>query len=156
MTHRSLSSIPRRHAFSLVETMLAVALLGLVLDAGVDLFNASFHATHESELAANQNSTMDSALWVLRQDAWAAGRISVTDPHTVQLLAPDGTAILWRIDPTGAIHRTLGQAGRKWPAIAKDWKFRSTGPSLIVTDSSPPEPQDLQLVSQLLLARRTP
>ena len=145
----------RRHAFTLMELLMTMSLLvvvGLVID---QVFHATLTTWTDTDRTTKRYASVDSAISALRADAWRAAQITVSDPKHATLTFPGHSQITWTLSPDGNAART-DSAGHqtRWPSIAAAWTFSADPTTLIVTASSP-QPQQLRLISQILLANRS-
>jgi prepilin-type N-terminal cleavage/methylation domain-containing protein len=95
------------NGFTLVETLLAVSLLGVFSLLAFRLIGSNMHIT-EATLAADSNTArFDRAVSMLRADVAGSTSIDMPEPGTLRIKGSDGQPIEWKI--TGnTLSRTLG------------------------------------------------
>jgi prepilin-type N-terminal cleavage/methylation domain-containing protein len=142
----------RRRAFSLVEMIVALSMLGFVLVAGGQLFRSTVMLSTDSSNLSNHSFQIDSALDQMRRDVWGCTSIQVSDAHHAQL-----GAIAWSVSSDGAVHRTDASGKTMtWPSISATWALSSDGPWLTVSDKASHDWQAVRLVSQAMLLEGRP
>jgi hypothetical protein len=104
---------------------------------GERLFAATFKLSRDTAEAQNSIATTESALRLLRDDVWSAGKIDVKDAHNVELASGGGSSktVSWTIKDAAMIrHDASGDDRWTVPAGAT---FASDGAtlSLLTPDS---------------------
>jgi len=144
-----------RPAFTLTESLIALALLTVVLSVGGELFRSIVHLSAENARAMNQSARTDSVLSRLRQDVWGCDDIVIASPQTVRLRIPGEDWITWEIGADGSAVRRVGDSPAwRCESVAMGWILQREGDCLRIDDLSGPQAGQVRLVSQLLLARR--
>ena len=102
----------RPRAFTITELLLALGVLGLFAAAATQLFHATFRVNHSMAKQQDAANSFESALAVMRADAWVAADIATPDEATAKL----GT-VTWTVRD-GVMARDAGDGGavRTWPA----------------------------------------
>ena len=160
MTDRPLRS-RRRSGITLMETMIALGLLGTFVLVSTALINASLRVPREGSNAQSDRSRFDAALARLRGDVWSADGVAVAGDGALVVHLTDGRAVIWRVggDGTWTRHAPRVAGGRfddaqTWPAIAPGVTFRAAGPTLVVEfpETAGDDGGRVRLVSQVLLS----
>jgi prepilin-type N-terminal cleavage/methylation domain-containing protein len=141
--------IGRRPGFTLLEMIMALALLGAFMTAATRLFYVSFRTIHSTELSRNQAARMDHFLAELRRDVWAARRATVSESGELALEL-EGRRITWSA-AEGGVHRLEAgpqqqEAVRTWTSMPK-MRFAATpsGVELLVSTAQGDERIELVL-----------
>jgi prepilin-type N-terminal cleavage/methylation domain-containing protein len=143
----------RRSGMTIVELLLAIGVLGVFALAATQLFYATFRISHATAQQQDAAGSFDSALSVLRGDAWTATEITAPDPKTAKL-----GKVTWTIHET-TLTRDAGDGShpRTWP-MPKGLTFASDGVSLVlhVPAARGERGGDIKMVSEpLTLSRLT-
>jgi prepilin-type N-terminal cleavage/methylation domain-containing protein len=75
----------RRRAFSLLELLVAIGLLGFFAVAATQLFRATVRISHTTAQRQDAAGSFETAIGVLRGDAWTAAEIAAPDATTAKL-----------------------------------------------------------------------
>lgn len=75
----------RRRAFSLIELLVVMALLGLVLALGSRVFVQTVRATRDARVYERDVALIEHTLRTLRADVWSATQISVPAADRLEL-----------------------------------------------------------------------
>ena len=147
----------RARGIALVEMLVAIGLIAVFLVISARLFTTTIRLSRQSHDAEERIARFDSAVRMLRADAWGAAEMSV-DAKGALRVARDGTSAVWRADETGALLRTetIGSdppREQRWPDLGGRLTFRVEGPILVVAgDERSGRAGELRLVSQVRLA----
>jgi type II secretory pathway pseudopilin PulG len=180
---RAVQPASLRRGYFLIEVMLVLGILGVFAIVASKLLitsmNASIYAQHRAETAER----FDLAMSQLRADVWPAKNIDA-DGLTTTLLQPDGSKVIWRIEPAApfATEPTAPNSGRmvnlsrhaepadgkaaapsndtRWNDLPPGMAFTAAGPTLRVrTPTASPSADSadsLTMISQLQLQGRMP
>ncbi len=148
--------MPRRRSrgFTMPELLFALGILGIFALAGTQLFYSTVRISRATAQQQDAAASFDSALTVLRGDAWVATEIAAPDPTTARL-----GKITWTIKDS-TLTRETGDSSRPhtWP-VPKGLTFAGDGASIVVripAASAGERGGDVRMVSEpLLLARLT-
>ena len=151
----------RGRGIALVEMLIAIGLIAMFLIISARLFTTTIRLSRQSHDAEERIARFDSAVRMLRADAWGAANMSV-DAKGVLTVARDRTSAVWRADETGALVRseTAGNdllREQRWPDLGGSLNFQVEGPVLVVAgDERSGRAGELRLVSQVRLAGMAP
>lgn len=144
----------------LIEMLVVIGLLAAFLIISARLLTSMIRLSRQASDAEDRIVRFDSAVRVLRGDAWSATGIA-GDAGAVTI-ERDQTTIEWRSAEDGSLVRTLNvpdapPQAQRWPELGGQLQFRVEGPVLIVAaDDSSGRTGELRLVSQVMLAGGTP
>ncbi len=111
----------KRHAFSLVEAVAAVAIIGLTLTIAGPLVASLIRGMGHTQRAATDLSRVDRTAALLRDDAWNAIHLAAANDRTLVCRQTNQRSVVWQIARTGrSMRRTVwrGEAQleqRTWP-----------------------------------------
>lgn len=148
---------PRARGFVLVELLIAIGLLVVFMIIAARLFTAMIRLSQQSAEAETRVARIDSAIRMLRADAWGATEMSV-DPGGTLTIGDAQNSVVWHSDEAGAMSRTEKIGGsspraQAWPELGGQLRFRVEGPVLVVAgDERSGRAGELRLVSQVRLA----
>ncbi|HTW94134.1 MAG TPA: type II secretion system protein [Tepidisphaeraceae bacterium] len=145
----------RRAGFTLIELLFAVVLLMFFLNFAGSLFRQTINTSRQSQQWSGQMQTADAAIAKLRGDVWGAGKITTT-ADSAQLMQPDGSEIDWRLNGSGSLTRFDGHRRMAWNIGQNNWRFDADGATLTILAKNAWKPQQIPLVSQVLLGRENP
>jgi prepilin-type N-terminal cleavage/methylation domain-containing protein len=167
-----------RGAFTILEMLVVIAMLGMFLVIVGRMSVSLIHATGKAQSAENALHRMDNVVRLLRRDVWGAESISVEPAdgdedatQTVTLTVPGGT-VIWHYgspSPAGSAGASPSPARlsrrtaidgvtdprQDWDHFPLDMRFAADGPSLLVTlpGGSMSSGDVLRLPSQTMLMR---
>jgi|GEM_PF-2508223 len=142
-----------RRGYSLMELLIALGLIMIVMNSAGDLYRAVVNSGRDQGNLSNRASRIDTAVNVMRRDAWGCSRIAVTDGKSAQLSLPDGDVLTWRIDADGNLSRTnAAGAHQEWSDIGRDWTFARDGVALTISNGDYHGITAIRMTSQMLLA----
>jgi hypothetical protein len=148
---------PRRRAvaaaFTITELLIVLSLYALISLAGGRLFNAAIRTGSGTAGAQNAAATTESALTVLRADAWSAAEIAPAGASVTLRPGGGGTStITWTSAGATLTRHVPGTPDRQWP-IGTGVTFSVDGPSLVLhlAASKRVQASDVRLVSELRL-----
>jgi type II secretory pathway pseudopilin PulG len=145
---------------TLLETMAALALIGVFATVTSHFFHSWATITQQTSAASATALSLDSAIAQLRRDVWGAQEIKPAAHRGVMIRPASGTWITWDVDADGALVRAGAVEGReetyRWPDLGPGLSLRSHGEGAILTVEEPKSgrKQVLRLVSQVQLLRR--
>jgi hypothetical protein len=132
----------------LLEMLYLIGILATAMLVEAWLFRSAMRATESAPRASLQHARLDGAIAALRADVWNARRIDLPDPATIALQMGNDTAVVWRLQESGA-SRTAGDQTQSF-AFAPALTARPAPAGVALADAA--HPQDvIQLNSQLLL-----
>jgi type II secretory pathway component PulJ len=99
--------------FTLTEMIVILGLFSIAGLIGSRLFAASMRVIGSAPAAQDQQVSLERMAVVLREDAWGAKEIQVSNEHSVTLIPSQNQAIHWQFTDTAAI-RTSGEVERHW------------------------------------------
>jgi len=149
----------RARGVMLVEVLMAISLLVIFMIVAARQFHTIIRLSQQTSEAEARLASYDSAIRVLRADAWGAADVSVDKAEAVTLRGTDGTSVVWRSDEVGALIRAETTAKdapprtQAWPELGGRLRFRVEGPVLVVAgDERTGRAGELRLISQVRLA----
>ena len=97
----------------MLELLFAIGILGIFALAATQVFHAAVRVSHASAQQQDAAVSFESAVGVLRGDAWVANEIAAPDPGTAKL-----GKITWTIKET-TLTRDDGDGSRPrtWPML---------------------------------------
>ena len=108
---------PRQHAFTLVEILFVLSMMGVAFLLEAQLFQISVRTVAAAPAAMNQQTSLERMAASLRQDVWSAAGIEIPDRRTLILHLPDNTTCRWLFGDSEA-SRLIDAAD---PASAQRW-----------------------------------
>ena len=175
--HRLSRRLSRRaRGFMLFEMLVALGLLAAFALIAVKLMTTSIKLSHDAAEADSRAVRFESALAVLRADAWNAVKFELPAPGTARLTRGDGSTAVWSADAEGGLSRTLSAAdgrgypeSRAWGSLPPGLTFEQADGVLLLVQparakrprgsrgeanlAAPAEPRRVPLLSQVNLAR---
>jgi Tfp pilus assembly protein PilX len=147
----------RNRGILLFEILIVLALLAVFLIVSARLFTSMIRLSRQASDAEDRMARFDSAVRMLRSDAWGAAEMSV-DAGEALTLSTDGGRIEWRSDEPSALTRIMTASDgttrqQRWPELGGRLRFRVEGPVLIVAgDERSGRAGEMHLTSQVQLA----
>ena len=86
-----------RRGFTLTELICVLILLSAFAIVAGRLFQTTFHLYYDTTQAQNAAASIDNSLGRLRDDAWSASKVDVSDPHTAILTLPGNHIVTWTL-----------------------------------------------------------
>lgn len=166
----------RARGFMMFEMLVALGLLAAFALIAVKLMTTSIKLSHDAAEADSRAIRFESALAVLRADAWNMVSFDLPSPRTARLTRADGSLAVWSADAEGGLSRTLSAADgrgyperRAWAALPPGLTFEQAGGVLLLVEparakrprgsraddaslAAPAEPRRVPLLSQTTLA----
>jgi prepilin-type N-terminal cleavage/methylation domain-containing protein len=140
-----------RRAFTIPELLMAIGILGIFAVAATQVFQATFRIGHATAQQQDAAASFDSAIGVLRADAWVATEIAAPDPATAKV-----GKVTWTINDT-TLTRDAGDGSRphSWP-MPKGVTFAADGGSLVlrVPAADGQRGGEVRMVSQTIMLSR--
>ena len=156
----------RRRAFTMIEIMMGIIIVGLVLTIAAQLFQTVIRAGRGAADSRDAASSFDAAVATLRADVWGARELAVAQSElSLRLTTSDGSQVAWSIvDQTiqraqGATNAATMPAMRPTTLPSRTWSVPAelrfvqmrSGLTLQVRADKDSPPGDIQLVNQLRL-----
>ena len=156
--HMAPGTRARRAGFSIMEMVLAMAMLAVFGLAASQLFSTSTRAASDAARVTRDQHAAETMLGLLRDDVWSAGEIKVRDGAVAVLSGPATGSTTWTLHADGIVTRRRapgggGQAEMKWSLPPQPIRFTGAGPSLIVTFEVDQIVRQASFASELLLLR---
>ena len=151
----------RASGLMLVELLIAIGLIGVFMIVSARLFTTMIRLSQQSHETEARIARFDSAIRMLRGDAWSATEISL-DAAGGLTFADGEKSVVWRSDDAGTMLRSETINGtvprvQNWPELGGRLQFRAEGPVLvIVADEHSGRGGELRIVSQVRLAGVSP
>ncbi len=90
----------RQRAFSLIELVILLALLGVFMLVGSRLFAHSMGLSRDAAAHERTVARVDHLLRELRRDVWSARSIDIDEDQTVRLEQPGDGSVRWSVQTT--------------------------------------------------------
>jgi prepilin-type N-terminal cleavage/methylation domain-containing protein len=147
----------RARAFTILEMLVVLMLLGVFMLVSGRLFVLTFDTTRQSEKAQAQTSRFDGMVRALRADVWSSREIKAVDGR-LTISSPQRT-ITWSIAADHTVMRSEDIGGKvreaRWPELGAGLTFSCRGASVVLGVAGRAEEKDeMVLVSQMQLAGR--
>jgi type II secretory pathway pseudopilin PulG len=147
----------RRGGYLMIEMLLLLLILSVFALISARLFTSVMKLNYNASQAHTRTVRFDSAMRMLRADAWTASEMSAAN-QVVTLKMAEGGAVDWSVDKDGTIVRTSRAGGKedvlRWSADVGGISLAVEGPRVVVRipDSSRTSGTELGLINQRRLA----
>jgi type II secretory pathway component PulJ len=142
--------------FVLMEIMLALGLLMIFSIIATKVIVTSLKVLKQSGEQHDQIVRFDSAMAMLRRDAWSARQVSSAEPNTLSIMHDD-SAITWSIEKNSVVRKAAdAHTSQRWELEAK-LSFSVTSPTLTVSvQDAGGQSGRIEMISPLLLTAQNP
>ena len=113
---------PRR-AFTIIEVLVWLGLLGIASLLIVRLFTSSMRVIERSGKAQDATMQFDRMIDALRRDVWAARRIQLLDAHALLLHTAGEKDVRWTINDDGTAVRSSPPQRSEWSSLGADLRL---------------------------------
>lgn len=145
----------RKRAFTMIEMLFVLGLLGVITLAGGRLFVTAMKTTHSAAQAQNRAARFDSAVSALRRDVWSAQKVTVASDGAVTINGSHNSATTWTSKSGALIRHVNGGHDQTWNIEAKaTFAPADLGLELQLAPSKSAEGAELHFDSEWQLLRR--
>ncbi len=141
----------------MIELLLLIIILSVFSLISARLFTSIMKLNHNASQAHTRTVRFDSAMRMLRADAWTASEMSAAN-QVVTLKMSGGGQVEWRVDKDGSMIRASRAGGKeellRWRAEVPGMRLAVEGTRVVmrIPESSRARGAQLELVNQRRLA----
>ena len=123
-----------RRGITLIDMLLAIALLGVFMLLAFRLVRASVHTTEQTLRADDNAARFDRAIGTLRADVADSASIEMPQPALLRIHGPDSQTIEWRSD-RHSLSRSTPSENRTWD-VGQPVNLKMDGAVVLVSASA--------------------
>lgn len=143
----------QRHGFFLIELLMVLLVSAAFFLIAARVFSSTMKLNYAASQAHKGTVRLDSAVRMLRADAWNARDLAAKD-GVVTVTMFDGSTIAWAVGNDGTLTRTAGNRVQRWPLEAPGLKLAVGDREVIVTipESQQVHAAEVHVVNQRAIA----
>jgi type II secretory pathway component PulJ len=123
----------KRPGYTLIDMLLAIALLGGFMLMAFRLVRATVHITAATLNADDNTARFDNAIHMLRDDVAASTHIEMPATHQLQIRRTSGPPVQWKIEQN-SLSRTTNTEHRTWD-VGQPIDLKMDGSILLILPS---------------------